>query len=94
MDMSTFPAPDYGMIISKKRVGFDAQYLVGPFLLKGEIAYGKNDQNKVFGALLESDYTLPFFQSLELELQSLYWQDDLSNRDSRILLLAPGSPIK
>jgi len=94
MDMSTFPAPDYGMIISKKRVGVDAQYLVGPFLLKGEIAYGKNDQNKMFGALLESDYTLPFFQSLELELQSLYWQDDLSNRDSRDLTVSAGISYK
>jgi putative ABC transport system ATP-binding protein len=44
--------------VNKKRIGIDGQCLYGPFLFKGEFAYGQNDKKDVLGYLTEIDYTV------------------------------------
>jgi len=66
----------------KKRAGFDSQYLFGPYLFKGEVAYGADDHSDVLGYLGEIDYTLPNYQNLELELQFQSWVNDLGASSS------------
>lgn len=68
--------------IKKKRVGLDTQYLFGPCLFKGEVAYGENSGQGVLGYMAELDYTFPKYQNLELELQLKSWINDLSNSSS------------
>jgi len=67
--------PDKAVL--KKRVGIDSQYLFGPYLFKGEVAYGKNNKNEVVGYLAEIDYTIPKYQNAELELQYQSWINEL-----------------
>ena len=81
--MSTFPkntllSPD---AVTKKRLGLDAQYLIGPYLFKGEAAYGKNNGTDVLGYLTGIDYTLPRHQNWQVELQYRSWINEL-NQDS------------
>lgn len=71
--------------ILKKRIGLDSQYAITPFLLKSELAYGKNDDMDVIGLFLETDYTPPSLQSLELQLQLQRWQEDMMT-DTMLIL--------
>lgn len=77
--MSTFPRNELisNKAISKRRVGIDSQYLFGPYLFKGEIAYGKDDDEEVLGYLFETNYTLPNYQNWQLETQFASWINDL-----------------
>ncbi|MBU4346321.1 MAG: hypothetical protein KKH29_03220 [Candidatus Omnitrophica bacterium] len=89
--MNTFPRNELlsGKAVLKKRIGLDGQYLFGPYLFKGEIAYGKDDNEKVLGYLFETDYTLPNYQNLQLEAQFRSWFNDLdegSTDDSTLTL--------
>lgn len=89
--MRTFPRNKLLSVdaVNKKRVGLDGQYLYGPFLLKGEFAYGQNDKKDVLGYLTRIDYTLPSHQNLEFELQYQSWANDIhmaSNVDSALTL--------
>jgi len=68
--------------VLKKRIGLDSQYLFGPYLFKGEVAFGADDHNDVLGYLGEIDYTLPKYQNLELELQFQSWINDIGNSSS------------
>ena len=77
--MRTFPknkllSPD---AVNMKRLGLDGQYLYGPFLFKGEFAYGRDDKKDVLGYLTEVVYTLPQHQDLEFELQFKSWINDM-----------------
>jgi len=63
--------------VNKKRVGLDGQYLYGPFLFKGEFAYGQNDDKDVLGYLTEIDYTVPSRQNLEFQLQYKSWINNI-----------------
>lgn len=74
--------------VLKRRVGLDAQYLTGPYLLKGEVAYGKDDDRDVMGALIELDYTVPANQNLELALQGQFWSRNLDSSGANDLTLA------
>ena len=94
--MSTFPRND---LISdeatlKKRVGLDAQYLFGPYLLKSEVAFGSNNHDNVLGHFWEIDYTLPRHQNWELQLQFQSWLNDLSQRGSDDSTLGLGVSYK
>jgi len=80
--------------ISKKRIGGDIQYLYGPYLLKSECAYGKNEDKNVLGYLFELDYTIPRSQNWELELQYKSWMNDLSDRHSDDSTLSVGVSCK
>ena len=89
--MSTFPknkllSPD---AVNKKRVGLDGQYLYGPFLFKGEFAYGRDDKKDVLGYLTEVVYTLPSHQNIEFELQYKTWINDIhaTSSDEPVLTL-------
>ncbi len=66
----------------KKRLGMDSQYLFGPCLFKGEVAYGKNGGDEVLGYLGEIDYTIPKYQKCELEFQFKSWINDLGKSSS------------
>lgn len=87
--MNTFPRNDLTSdeTTLKKRVGFDAQYLFGPFLFKSEVDYGSNNHDAVLGHFWEVDYTLPRHQNWEFELQFQSWINDLrqSNSDDSTL---------
>ena len=75
--------------ILKKRAGLDGQYLFGPYLFKGEIAYGKDDDDEVLGCLFETNYTLSKHQNCQLEAQFSSWLNDLdkgSSDDSTLTL--------
>jgi len=80
--------------VLKKRVGLDSQYLFGPYLFKGEIAYGADDHDDVLGYLGEIDYTLPKYQNLELELQFQSWINDIGNSSSDDSTLTLGVSYK
>jgi hypothetical protein len=80
--------------ILKKRIGLDSQYLFGPYLFKGEIAYGENDYKKVLGYLGELDYIVPKYQNWEWELQFLSWINKLGESASDDSTLTLGSSYK
>ena len=80
--------------VLKKRVGLDSQYLFGPYLFKGEIAYGADDHNDVLGYLGEIDYALPKYQNCELELQFQSWINDLGRSSSDDSTLTLGISYK
>lgn len=94
--MGTFPKNELvsDNAISKKRAGIDGQYLYGPFLFKGEIAYGKDDNKEVLGFLFEADYTLPNNQNWQLEAQFNSWINDLGNSHSDDSSLSLGASYK
>lgn len=89
--MHTFPRNTLlsNRAVNKKRLGLDGQYLYGPYLFKGEVAYGEDDQQEVLGYLTEIDYTLPKYQNCQLEIQFRSWINDLdrSSTDDSALTL-------
>jgi len=95
-DMKTIPQDKLlsDNAVSKKRVGLDSQYLVGPYLFKGEVAYGENDSKKVLGYLGEVDYTIPKYQNWELELQFQSWINKLGESSSDDATLILGTTYK
>jgi hypothetical protein len=70
------------------------QYLFGPYLFKGELAYGKDDNKNVLGYLCELDYTLPGHQNWELELQYQSWVNDLRHKGMDDSTLTAGVSYK
>jgi len=96
MGMWTWPRDNLGSnkTILKKRVGLDSQYLFGPYLFKGELAYGTDDYSDVLGYLGEVDYTLPKYQNCELELQFQSWINDLGRSSSDDSTLTLGISYK
>lgn len=82
--MNTFPRADliYDNALLKKRIGLDGQYLFGPYLFKGEIAYGEDEKRDVLGLWLETDYTMPGRQNCQLEAQLQSWINDLDKSDT------------
>ena len=96
MSMRTWPRDDLlsGQAVLMKRVGLDSQYLFGPCLFKGEVAYGQNDREDVLGYLAEMDYTLPRNQNLELELQCQSWAKDLGKSSTEDSTLTTGISYK
>ena len=80
--------------VSKKRVGLDAQYFFGPYLFKGEVAYGEDDNKKVLGYLGEIDYTMPGHQNWEWELQFQSWINKLGENSSADSTLTLGTTYK
>jgi len=95
-DMKTIPQDKLlsDKAISKKRIGLDSQYLFGPYLFKGEIAYGENGNKKVLGYLAEIDYTIPRYQNWELELQFQSWINKLGESSSADSTLTLGTSYK
>jgi len=80
--------------VSMKRIGLDGQYLYGPCLFKGEVAYGKNDSKKALGYLVEVDYTVPRIQNWEWELQFQSWINKLGENSSADTTLTLGTTYK
>jgi hypothetical protein len=77
MEVRTIPRPEIAdQAVPKRRAGVDAQYLRGPFLFIGEATYGRNEDDNVIGALVQTDYTVPSLQSLTLNAQGRFWTDD------------------
>jgi hypothetical protein len=95
-DMKTIPQDKLlsDKAILKKRVGLDSQYLFGPYLFKGEVAYGENDSKKVLGYLGEVDYTVPKYQNWEWELQFQSWINKLGEASSADSTLTLGTTYK
>lgn len=89
--METFPKNELvsDNAILKKRIGLDGQYLLGSYSLKGELAYGQDDDEEVLGCLLEADYVLPEHHDWQLEAQFTTWINELdrSNSDDSTLTL-------
>jgi len=94
--MFTFPRAELvcDKTVLKKRVGLDGQYLFGPYLMKAELAYGKDENKNVIGYLYELDYTLPKLQNCELQAQFQSWQHDLNKRGSDDSTLSVGVAYK
>lgn len=94
--MSAFPRNELmsNNAVSKKRIGLDGQYLFGPHLFKGEVAYGKDDEEEVLGYLFEMDYTLPNYQNWQLEAQFSSWINDLDKSSSDDSTLTLGVSCK
>ncbi|MDD5044215.1 MAG: hypothetical protein PHH69_02110 [Candidatus Omnitrophica bacterium] len=94
--MRTFPKNELlsDEATDKKRVGIDGQYLFGPYLFKGEVAYGTNDKDRVLGYLTEIDYTLPKYQNCQFELQFQSWINDLNESSSDLSTLTAGVSYK
>ena len=79
LGMSTFPKNHLlsGNAVFKERVGLDCQYNWTSFLLKAEVAYGRDDNKNVIGYLGEVDYTAPRNQNWSLETQIQSFVNDL-----------------
>jgi len=94
--MNTFPKNNLlsDTTITKMRVGLDGQYLSGPYLVKGELAYGEDQNEEVLGYLCELDYTIPSNQNCQLELQFKSWINDLGNSKSDDSTLTLGASYK
>lgn len=96
MGMKTIPRNELmsNEAVLKKRIGADAQYLFGPYLVKAEADYGKNNGDDVLGYFGELDYTVPRHQNLELELQYKSWINNLSEHKSDDSTLSAGASYK
>ena len=94
--MSTFPKNHLlsNDAVTKERIGLDAQYLYGPYVFKGELAYGQDDNEDVLGYLFELDYTLPKHQNVQLELQFQSWINDIHASDTDDSTLSAGISYK
>ena len=94
--MSTFPRNELvsDEAVLKKRLGLDAQYLTGPYTLKSEANFGKNDDTDVAGYLAEVDYTLPRNQNWEFQLQYQSWFNDTAVRGSDDSTVTLGTAYK
>lgn len=79
--MSTFPHNHLmsNEAIVKERLGFDCLYTWNSFVLKGETAFGVNDNSNVIGYLIEADYTPPRSQNWEFEAQFQSFVNDLGS---------------
>jgi len=77
--MSTFPKNHLiaNKAVAKKRLGLDVRYLWSSFFLKGEFAYGANDDKNALGYLLEADYTAPKSQNWQAKAQFQSWINDM-----------------
>ncbi|MFA5146828.1 MAG: hypothetical protein WC515_05625 [Candidatus Omnitrophota bacterium] len=77
--MSTFPKNRLlsNEAMQKQRIGFDLLYNWNSFILKGEGAFGVNNNNNVMGYLVEADYTPPKSQNWEFEMQFKSFVNDL-----------------
>lgn len=89
--MNTFPRNDLlsRNAVLKKRVGLDGQWFIGPYVFKGEVAYGENEREDVLGYLLEAEYIPPKYQNLQLSAQFQSWINDLHEKgtdDSTLFL--------
>jgi len=93
---ATLPRTDllFDKAVSKKRIGVDGQYRWNSLLFKGEVAYGKDDDDEVLGYLAELDYTIPTLQNLQLEIQLSSWMNDMGNRDLDDSTIAAGASYK
>lgn len=80
--------------VKKRRIGLDGQYLFGPYLFKGEIAYGENNDKEVLGYWLETDYTLPSEQRWQIQVQFQSWINDLKKNNSDDTTLILGASYK
>ncbi|MBL7129931.1 MAG: hypothetical protein ISS45_00755 [Candidatus Omnitrophica bacterium] len=94
--MKTFPRNDLKSkeAILKKRIGLDCQYLFGSYFVKGEVAYGEDEDKDVLGYLFEIDYTPPKYQNFQLELQYQSWLNELDSSDSDDSTLSLGISYK
>ena len=94
--MSTFPKNHLlsGASIHKERLGFDCLYNWNSFVLKGETAYGINDNNNVIGYLVEADYTPPKGQNWEFETQFQSFVNDLGKSRTDDSTLSVGLTYK
>ena len=94
-DMATFPRPKYADdAVRKKRIGVDAKYGFGPYLLLGELAVGQNGNDEVLGFMTEMDYMIPSFQALTLKAQAKFWDNDLSDSNAIDSTLAVGAEYR
>jgi len=77
--MSTFPKNHLlsNEAIQKERIGFDCLYSWNSFVLKGETAFGVNNNDSVIGYLAEVDYSPPKSQNWEFEAQFQSFVNDL-----------------
>jgi len=91
----TIPKADFSdNAILKRRIGLDAQYDYGPYLFKGELAFGEDDDNEVIGTMFEADYTVPSLQNLQFQLQWQCWDGDLSGGHAIDSTLGIGASYK
>jgi hypothetical protein len=93
MGMRTFPRNRLlsDRAVEKQMIGFNGQYLYGPFLLKGEALYGMNDHHRTVGYLLESDFIVPEHQNCQIDIQfwSLISDIEHAGREPAALIFGP-----
>ncbi len=78
--MRTIPAPGFAARSTpKRRAGVDVQYLTGPFTLRGEASFGRNDTKTVGGILFGTDYRVPSRRELTVTAQGQFWSDNLDD---------------
>jgi hypothetical protein len=74
MGMRTIPQPVFEPdAVTKTRVGADARWDAGSFLLAGEVTAGRDDDASVLGTLLQVGWPIPGLDALTLETQGQYW---------------------
>ena len=96
MEDRTYPLPELisGDATLMRRIGLDAQYLIGPFDFKSEIAYGRNKDEDVIGLLPQMEYTIPRNQNMKIILQGNYWANDIPDRGMDDMTLGIGASYK
>jgi hypothetical protein len=91
MPMRAIPRPTVSDEATPKwRLGADAKYVWGAFLLMGEASFGKDEEQDVVGLLFQTDYTVPSTQALTAQFQARYWADDPGTAERSTATLAFG----
>ena len=88
----TYPLPEliFDEPVLKRRVGLDMQYLMGAFEFKGEAAYGKDDDEEVFGVLPQVDFVVSANKDVKIIMQGNYWSNDITKGGKDDLTLGVG----
>lgn len=88
----TIPKPHYRSddAVLKRFLGADIQYDSGPVLFSGECAAGMREDDPAGGAMLQADYRIPDMQKLVMQMQGIYWSDDLNDSDMQQTTVGAG----
>ncbi len=67
---------------TKIQGALDCQYNLNSFLVKGELSFGRDEDDNVLGYFGELSYTVPKYQNIVAKAQFQSWINDLGEGDS------------
>lgn len=87
----TLPATDFinDSALKKRKIGLDLQMPIGLFDFKGEVAVGNTEDKTDGGAMAQIEYTPPEIQDIKFKLQTIWWQNEWSDKQRTDLTISP-----